>query len=184
MRFSWTKSKIVACAFFCVGGLLLICGPLFGINFINNSMRDSGRGISPASFYAAQFRNLSGAAVSLGQWQGKVLVINFWASWCIPCRDEIPLLIDTQRQFTPYGVQVIGLAVDAPQNINPLFREAKINYPVLIAEDNGIELAKRLGNRASVLPFTALIDRYGRVMFTTVGVLERQQLDADLRKLI
>lgn len=127
-----------------------------------------------------QLKDLAGQSGSLEQWHGRVLVVNFWASWCPPCREEIPGLISTHRQLAAKGVQIVGIAVDSADKAREAATELGIDYPVLVAGIEIIDLTRRLGNRAGALPYTLILDRQGKVMATHLGIISQ----ADLSRII
>ncbi|MDH5712244.1 MAG: redoxin family protein [Gammaproteobacteria bacterium] len=100
------------------------------------------------------------------EWQGKVLMVNFWASWCPPCVREIPAFIKLQKDYKDKGLVIIGIALDNKQNIVDFTDPMDMNYPVLIAEKEGIALTKAYGNRLGVLPYTVIVDRKGKIIYT------------------
>ena len=100
------------------------------------------------------------------EWQGKVVMVNFWASWCPPCVREIPAFIKLQKDYAEQGLVIIGIALDTKQNIADFVDPMDVNYPVLIAEKEGVALAKAYGNRLSVLPYTVVVNREGRIVYT------------------
>jgi len=113
-----------------------------------------------------------------------VVVVNFWATWCAPCREEIPLFVDLQNELGPRGVQFIGIAIDRPELVKPYAAELRMNYPVLISSLDGIELSRAVGNRAAVLPYTIVIDRAGRVVAKEVGAAGVKRLGTLLASLL
>jgi thiol-disulfide isomerase/thioredoxin len=125
------------------------------------------------------FKQYSGEAATIDRWQGQVLVVNFWASWCPPCRDEIPGLVSVQTRFAAKGLQVVGIAVDSADKARQAAQELGVNYPVLLAGMETIDLTRRLGNRVGALPFTVVLDRNGRLVASHLGLLTEAQL-ADL----
>jgi len=127
--------------------------------------------------------DLRGEPQPIAQWRGKVLVVNFWATWCPPCVKEVPELIRAQQRFGPEGVQVIGIAIDDRTRVLGFAAQAGINYPVLMAEREGITLARNAGNRLGALPFTVIIDRQGRTAKVELGVLDEAKLAAIIRQL-
>lgn len=114
----------------------------------------------------------------LSEWEGKVRVINFWATWCPPCRDEMPLLVRSQARWAPRGVQFIGIALDNAADVDKFGRELKVNYPLLIAEEQGATLMQRLGNTAGVVPYTLVLDGKGRVLQRHAGEVHAADLEA------
>lgn len=132
---------------------------------------------------AADIPDLEGKLQSLKQWQGKVVVINFWATWCAPCREEIPILIRIQEKYRSRGLQFVGLAIDHPDKVRPYAAELGMNFPVLIGGIDAIEVTRQLGNRAGVLPFTVILDRNGKIAATEVGAAKESKLEALLSSL-
>ena len=130
------------------------------------------------------FPDLAGNSMTLSHWQGKVLVVNFWASWCPPCREEIPGLIRMQGRYAANGVQIVGIAVDSAEKSRQAAAEMTINYPVLVAGLEAIDLTRRLGNRAGGLPYTIVLDRQGGLVATHLGLLSEAQLEQILRPLL
>lgn len=138
--------------------------------------------ISTASGGAAQrlvsasLPDLNGNIHALSQWHGKVLVVNFWATWCAPCREEIPALMKVQRQYASNGVQIVGIAFDNVGKVQNYAAEMHIDYPLFIGGVESQILAKDLGNSAGVLPFTVVLDRTGKDVYAHVGALTEASL--------
>jgi thiol-disulfide isomerase/thioredoxin len=128
------------------------------------------------SLFAARMPDLAGNQTSLGAWRGKVLVVNFWATWCVPCREEIPDFIRLQKEFGDKGVQFVGIAADQADKVTLFSNEFQINYPLLIGNYGALDLAKRVGNRISALPFTVVLDRNGRLVHRQLGILKVDKL--------
>jgi len=126
----------------------------------------------------------AGRLQSLTQWQGRVLVLNFWATWCAPCREEIPGLVRLQRRFASNGLQIIGIAIDSPSKVRAFTREFEINYPLMVGEVELIDLTRQLGNRASGLPFTVILDRSGKIANVHLGGISEEELARQLRPLL
>ena len=146
------------------------------------------RGRAPSQDGAAVLElvlpDLDGREQPLAQWRGKVLIVNFWATWCAPCREEMPQFIEAQRRDGANGVQFVGIAVDQVDKVREFVREIGLNYPALIGGLGAIELSKALGNDLAALPFTIVLDRGGRVAHTQLGPLKAPQLDALLKDLL
>jgi thiol-disulfide isomerase/thioredoxin len=128
--------------------------------------------------------DIAGQQQSLGQWRGKVVVVNFWATWCAPCREEMPEFVRAQSELGSKGLQFVGIAVDQPDKVDQFARELGVNYPVLIGGYGAIELSKTLGNRLTALPFTIIVDRQGQVAHTQLGPLKPDQLRSIIGKLL
>jgi len=140
-------------------------------------------GIPPAeaaapALMSARLPDLDSKPQAIEQWRGKVLVVNFWATWCGPCREEIPEFIKAQERLGPKGLQIVGIAIDQPDKVRPYSADMKINYPILVGDSDGIELARRAGNRLGGLPFTVVLDRNGKAVQSHLGPLNRQKLEA------
>ena len=128
--------------------------------------------------------DLDGREQPLAQWRGKVLIVNFWATWCAPCREEMPQFIETQARDASKGLQFVGIAVDQVDKVREFVKEIRLNYPALIGGFGAIELSRALGNDLAALPFTIVLDRDGRVAHTQLGPLKPARLDTLLRELL
>jgi thiol-disulfide isomerase/thioredoxin len=128
--------------------------------------------------------DLAGTPQRLDQWKGKVLVVNFWATWCAPCRDEIPALVRLQREMGGQGLQVIGIAIDQLEKVRPYAAEMGMNYPILIGELDAIDLARQAGNELGALPFTVVLDRNGNAVRGELGRVTEAKLAALVRPLL
>ena len=128
--------------------------------------------------------DLGGKPQQLEQWRGRVLVVNFWATWCAPCREEIPALIRVQKKHDPKRVQIVGIALDSADKVREYAVEMKIDYALLIGGMDTLGAVKEAGNHAGVLPFTLVLDRAGRVVHTHAGALTEAALDAVLAPLL
>ncbi len=106
------------------------------------------------------------------EWRGRVLVINFWATWCPPCRREMPLFVALDEAFRKRGVLFVGIAIDDPQAVRDFVDTHGIEFPILLGQERGIELARRLGNRLEALPYTLVTDRDGRIRLRQAGEME------------
>jgi len=137
-----------------------------------------------ADLLSASFPDLSGRPRRLSEWKGRPLLCNFWASWCAPCREELPLLDAAQRKHAAIGLQVVGIAVDRRANIVEYLKSIQVGYTVLVSEGSAIELMRRLGNRSAALPFTVTMDRAGRLRQRQLGAYSAAKLDAELAALL
>ena len=123
-----------------------------------------------------------GVLHSLKRWQGKVILLNFWATWCPPCKYEIPDFMEYQAEYAAAGFQIVGIAVDDPQQVKAYYDEMGINYPVLITTDG--TMMGDWGNREQVLPYSVVIDRAGEVRYIHRGQLDRPIFDRQIKPLI
>ncbi len=120
-------------------------------------------------------RDLHGKSTPIEAWSGKSLIINFWATWCAPCRREIPLLQGLSAEWGNRGMQVIGIAVDHLDEVTAYARRLDIGYPLLIGDQDALDVATALGFDAPVFPFTVFTDHRGAVVALYVGELHRSQ---------
>lgn len=118
------------------------------------------------------------------QWRGKVVVVNFWATWCAPCREEMPLFVRVQNELGGRGLQFVGIAVDQVEKVKPFARELGLNYPILIGGYGAMELSRTLGNTVMALPFTVIIDRQGNIAYEQLGVVKPETLRRTLETLL
>ncbi len=121
--------------------------------------------------------DIDGAQRTLSEWQGKVIAINFWATWCPPCRDEIPAFVELQQTYASEGLQFIGVALQTAEEIRGFVNEYQVNYPSLVGDNDAIEVSKKLGNDIGALPYTVIIDRKGIIRFTHRGPLSKSEAE-------
>lgn len=155
-------------------GLALSAG--FWLNHWNRGGAPDSNNL--ARLMAASLPDLDGKPQALAQWRGKVMVVNFWATWCSPCLKEIPEFVRMQEKLGKQGLQFVGIAVDNPVNVREFAIKYRMNYPVLIGEMDAIELARAAGNELGGLPFTVIVDRKGQLLGTELGGLNEQKLTA------
>ncbi|MBC7944500.1 MAG: TlpA family protein disulfide reductase [Burkholderiales bacterium] len=138
---------------------------------------------SAAPIFAATLPDLAGKHQKIEQWRGKVLVVNFWATWCAPCLEEIPEFIKLQNRYGEQGLQFVGIAIDQKDKIEAFAEQNGINYPILAGEANAIDLSRKAGNRLGALPYTLIIDRAGQVVATELGGLTEAKLERVIKPL-
>jgi thiol-disulfide isomerase/thioredoxin len=136
-----------------------------------------------ANLLSQSMSDASGKTESLAQWKNKVLIVNFWATWCAPCVEEMPELSALQTEVEPLKVQILGIGIDSASNITEFIAKYKISYPLYVAGVDGTEISRQLGNTAGGLPFTVLIGRDGQVKKTYLGRLKINELRKDLTAL-
>lgn len=162
--------------------LVALAAALSGINFGRRSSVPEQRQPGPESEAAvAQLMTLTfltpeGQTRKLADWQGKVLVINFWATWCPPCREEMPELSRVQDQYGPAGIQLLGVAIDETANVVEFSKKTPVTYPLLIAPAELPGLFAKLGNQQQGLPFTIIVGRDGKLRSSHLGRLSEEYL--------
>lgn len=137
-----------------------------------------------AAILASPFLTLEGQSQTLTRWRGQILIINYWATWCAPCREEIPMFVRLQQEYLAQGVQFVGIAIDQPDKVRDFAQTFKINYPLLMAGIEGVELSRRAGNKAGVLPYTLVLDRSGKIAASLVGNLPENRMRAAIEPLL
>ena len=135
-----------------------------------------------ATLFASTLADTKGHPQALAQWQGRILVLNFWAPWCPPCRDEMPGFSRLQRKFSGNGVQFVGIALDTPESVNDFARTNPATYPLLTGESTAETLTRLFGNTRLALPYTAIIGADGIVRATRTGAVDETDLERLLRQ--
>lgn len=158
-----------------VGAAAAAAGLLIGARIIAPS-DDTAAG----ALRSARLTDLDGKSRSLREWDGRVLVCNFWATWCPPCREEIPILMTARDKLRGSGVEFIGIAIDQADKVAEFVRKIKISYPVLLADAAGIELVRKLGNPTGGLPFTLILDKQGAIGHRHIGIVTQQGIEAQV----
>lgn len=138
---------------------------------------------STAPFFAANVLDMTGKTQPLSQWQGKLLVVNFWATWCAPCREEMPELDALQKQYAEQ-LTVLGLSLDDVTKTQSYAQESPVSYPLLAADIEGMALSASLGNMKSVVPYTVIIDSDGKIVRSYFGRVSQDLLLDTLRPLL
>lgn len=125
----------------------------------------------------------AGQTVSVDAFDGEVLLLNFWATWCAPCTEEMPMLSEFQRDHAAQGVRVVGIALDDPVRAQAFARELRVDYPLLFGLADAMLTGRRYGNGSGMLPYSVLVDGGGIIRWTRLGVLDRTELEAQLATL-
>jgi peroxiredoxin len=133
-----------------------------------------------AALMQVSMKDSSGKQRKMSEWQGKVLLLNFWATWCPPCVSEMPELVALQNELAGKNLQVVGIGIDSPSNIREFAEKHQITYPLLLGGLEGSELSRQFGNQSGGLPFTILIGPDGSVRQTYMGRLNMEKVRADL----
>jgi thiol-disulfide isomerase/thioredoxin len=127
---------------------------------------------------------LDDAPIALADYAGRPILVNFWATWCKPCRKEIPLLIELRGEYAAQGFEVIGIAIDEMEPTRRLAAELGVDYPVMVGEQEGIDALVAFGAPTTALPYTAALDRNGRIVAEHVGELTREDALALLNRIL
>lgn len=130
-----------------------------------------------ASFWTSSFESPEGRPIAMADFRGRPLLVNFWATWCPPCVEELPLLNAFYRERSAQGWQLIGLAVDRVEPVRQFLQRLPLDFPVAMTGFPGAELSRTLGNPAGGLPFTVVFDRDGSVLHRKIGQVHREDLD-------
>ena len=121
--------------------------------------------------------DLNNVMTSSSKWNGQYKLINFWATWCAPCRREIPLLNNTQKEYQDMSIQIIGIAVDVLDDVIAYSEETPFEYPVLVGEEEAIAIAENANIEFIGLPFTMLVDDQNEIIKTHLGEIKEHHID-------
>lgn len=157
---------------------------------------DTGKATEPESFGVPDVDDLlgrerpefthdsiDGTAVSASDFDGRVWLVNFWATWCKPCVDEMPMLSELRSKENEQGLEVVGIALDDADRARKFAEELSIAYPILVGQADVVLTGRRYGNSTGLLPFSVLIDADGMVRWIHLGALEREVLLDQVRSL-
>jgi len=170
-----------------VAGIALVAGILVARFYHSDSNpvpSAAGQTAMPTEMVDFSLPDTEGKVHDIKEWRGKIIVLNFWATWCPPCRAEVPLFVDTQTKFKKDGLVIVGVAIDKRQDVANFIDSYFINYPVLVSDQDNTELMARYGNRIATLPYSVVMDRKGRVIETHAGAYKKDQLHGVLNKIL
>ena len=168
-------------------GLMMSIGFAIFYFFLNPQTQIVSQNPTPTSstqaLFTANFPDEHGKAQALNQYKGKVIVLNFWASWCEPCREEMPELSDLHTTYKDKNVVVLGMAIEDVAGVNDFLKETKVSYPLFAADVQGMDIAASLGNNKGVLPYTVIIKADGSIAKTYFGRITKPLLEQTLKTL-
>ena len=133
------------------------------------------------AFFANPWQTPDGKTVNTQDWQGKVLVVNFWASWCPPCVEEMPALDKLQQEFLQQNVLFVGIGIDSPSNIREFLSKTPVSYPIVIGGLEGSNLSKQLGNSQGALPYTIIINAKGKASYSKLGKISEDDIRSAIK---
>lgn len=170
-----------------LGAGLALVATVIGYRFVLNN-KTAETPTMPTAPQTAIFdlvlADVDGKSQSLQQWRGKILVLNYWATWCFPCREEMPGFSRLQAKYQDKGVQFVGISIDEAAKIIEFQKETPVNYPLLIGDMKTMANSAELGNSRQALPFTAVFDRNGQLAMSKLGRWNEADLEPKLLELI
>ncbi len=175
------KSETVRNLLLLGAALVALAAGYFAAQWLREPATDAAAGGLAREF---KLPDLAGKPRSLSEWRGQVVVLNFWATWCPPCREEIPLFIDLQNRHGRDGLQFLGVAIDRQEDVARYYVQIGMNYPTLIGNDDAIEIMRDYGNRMGSLPYSVIIDRDGQLKARKLGAFRGQELESLLTPIL
>ncbi len=159
-----------------IGGIsvLALVAGIFSSHWISQTGLASDPSIK--AFFANPWKTPDGKSANIDDWRGKVLVVNFWASWCPPCVEEMPTLDKIAQEYASKNVLIVGIGIDSPSNIRQFLEKTPVSYPIMIGGLDGSALAKQMGNAQGALPYTVIINAKGKSVFTKLGKISEEEL--------
>lgn len=165
-------------------GLLLLATTALVWARADNPTDQEAAGQAPVLRPGFSLPDPQGKTRDISEWDGKLIVLNFWATWCGPCREEMPLFAQLQEKYLGRNVQFIGVAIDNREAVSKFQTQTPVNYPLLVGDFDAIDLARDYGNSVGALPYTVIIDQQQRVRHTHLGAIEIDTLEALLEALL
>jgi thiol-disulfide isomerase/thioredoxin len=159
--------------------LFIVVAGLATRHYLLNPVLESSS-TSTEALFSAQLPDPQGQAQRLSQWKGKIVVVNFWASWCVPCREEMPELSELHERYRANDVVVIGISTDELDKMQAFSQEVPVKYPLLAGDYDAIKLSELLGNDKGVLPYTLIIGKDGSIVKTYFGRVSQALLEETL----
>jgi thiol-disulfide isomerase/thioredoxin len=165
-----------------LGGVVIIAFTAAGVWFgIRQHAGPAADDAALAGLFSQSMVDVEGHAQPLAQWRGKMLLVNFWATWCPPCVQEMPELSALQKQARGAGLQVIGIGIDTPSAIAEFSQKLPVSYPLYVGGMGATDISRQLGNQSAALPYTVLIDSAGHIVKRYRGRLQIEAVRADIQ---
>lgn len=154
-----------------------------------NANRETKTALTPGNIIGSKrpdfsLRDLQDQERHVSEWDGKILAVNFWATWCPPCLEEIPEFIQLQNEFGAQGLQFLGIALQTAEEVQPFYDEQGMNYPTLVGQEDVIRIAKRFGNDLGALPYTVVISPSGIIHYVKRGPLSAEKAREVIKQLL
>jgi thiol-disulfide isomerase/thioredoxin len=157
-----------------IAAVIALGGGIIARHFLLSPVVQTSQATSPSPDFS--FPDPSGKAHHSAEWQGKIRIINFWATWCPPCIKEIPEFINMQKQYGEKGVQFVGIAIEDREPVAEYLKSIAINYPILIGGDDAVALSQQMGNSINAVPFTVVVNREGQIIHRQPGAFSGEQI--------
>ena len=159
-----------------IGGISLLA--LFAGVISSQWISQTGLASDPSikAFFANPWQTPDGKSANSENWRQKVLVVNFWASWCPPCVEEMPALDKIAQEYASKNVLIVGIGIDSPSNIRQFLEMTPVSYPIVIGGLEGSNLSKQMGNTQGALPYTVIINQKGKAIYTKLGKISEEEL--------
>lgn len=164
--------------------LALVAGIFLRAQLISPSLSEESKQNGAEAIFATSLPDIEGENQAISQWRGNVLVVNFWATWCAPCQEEIPEFIEMQETYGDQGLLFIGIAIDREEMVVAFSEDFGINYPVLIESPGAASLLEATGNPQAALPYTLVISRNGEIVETFLGRVHQEKLEKVFKPLL
>jgi len=159
-----------------IGGisLLALLAGVFSSQWISQTGLASDPSIK--AFFANPWQTPDGKPANSQNWRGKLLVLNFWASWCPPCVEEMPALDRIAQEYASKNVLIVGIGIDSPSKIREFLQKTPVSYPIVLGGLEGSNLSKQMGNTQGALPYTVVINSKGKSIYTKLGKISEEEL--------
>lgn len=157
---------------------ILVAATLAGFSLSRQLHTERPSAVANNGILTEPFTDLTGAPKTVGAWHVNVTLVNFWATWCAPCRDEIPLFMTMLERYRDRGFRVVGVAIDEAEAVTRFRDELSVDYPLLILANDITAVMRRYGDDNAVLPYSVLVDARGNIIAKKLGAYEHNELDA------